>query len=120
MVAAFVTNSNALSLPEAANLLPHHGKRKLHVITIKRWIIQGCRGVRLAGTKVGNEWFTTREALAQFQIDCTVQALSQEQTPQVNTAAAQAARDALLKRGFRRRQEMRNGTESQSQVLALS
>lgn len=57
----FLTNGNALTLADAAALLPRRNGKKLHLITLKRWIIRGCRGVRLAATGLGNEWCVTLE-----------------------------------------------------------
>lgn len=38
---------------------------------LKRWITHGCRGVRLAGTKVGDRWYTSPRAAEQFMAQCT-------------------------------------------------
>jgi len=105
---------NGISLSEAATLLPRKNGKKLHVMTIKRWIIQGCRGVRLEGRRIGNDWFTTPEALVQFQVDCTASAMVTENriTPDRRIAVS-AVRERLRKNGFYRTSTKgsSNGTE---------
>lgn len=83
-----------LPLSEAACYLPKREGKKRHIMTLKRWIMRGCRGVHLVGRKVGNEWFTSVEWLRKFEADCTAQALGVTVRPAVETQlAAQRARD---------------------------
>ncbi|HWA98588.1 MAG TPA: DUF1580 domain-containing protein [Pirellulales bacterium] len=90
-----------ITLIEAAKLLPRRNGKKFHVITIKRWIRVGCRGVRLRAWKVGHEWFTTREALADFQDACTRKSLGYVRpTPAEIDLEARQAREDLRRIGF--------------------
>lgn len=130
IVLFMVTASNlslfrGIPLSEAAGLLPHKNGRKIHVITIKRWIIQGCRGIRLAGRRIGNEWFTTPEDLVQFQVDCTNAALSApppNRTVNARHAQASVVRDRLRQNGFYRRntKDSTNGTDVSATAQEIS
>jgi hypothetical protein len=63
--------SQYITLADAANLLPKNHGKKVHVRTIKRWIVNGTRGVRLAGKKIGWKWYTTAEWLREFEEACS-------------------------------------------------
>lgn len=94
--------SKLIDLSEAANLLPRRHGRKIHVKTIKRWIIKGCRGIRLGGQKIGDVWFTSAAWMKQFHDDCTRKASPDGDRPMaVSTAASRAAEKELVRRfGF--------------------
>jgi hypothetical protein len=49
-----------LTLAEAA------AAAKVHVDTVKKWMVVGCHGDKLEGGRIGNEYRTTREALQRF------------------------------------------------------
>jgi hypothetical protein len=49
-----------LTLAEAA------AAAKVHVDTVKKWMVVGCHGDKLEGGRLGNEYRTTREALQRF------------------------------------------------------
>ena len=92
-----------ITLAEAAKLLPLKCGKRRHVKTLIRWIRHGVRGVKLAGRRLGNDWYTTPAALEQFSSDLAAKAGSS--TMHVATAAdtaaeAAAARAALARRGF--------------------
>ena len=55
-------NTAFLSLRDVANQLPS----RPHINTIRRWILEGARGRKLAARQVGGRWFTTPEALQEF------------------------------------------------------
>jgi hypothetical protein len=83
--------SDLLTLSAAAKLLPHRNGRKMHVMTIKRWILRGCRGVYLKGRRVGNEWYTTAVDLAEFEVQCTARSLGVARNPTPDTRLSEAA-----------------------------
>lgn len=95
------SSSEHFSLVEATEIFPRHNGKKVHFLTVKRWIVQGYRGVRLDAVKCGNQWLITREAIGKFQADCTAKALgiSNTITPDAQRNAA-AARERLRERGF--------------------
>lgn len=66
-----IDDMTPLTLAEAASYFPTRNGRRLHVRSIQRRIIKGCRGVRLAGFKDGTLWFTTRAWIREFQDACT-------------------------------------------------
>ena len=62
-----VTQSTALlPLHDAAKLFPQKNGKHPHVITIRRWILQGSRGVKLGGSRIGGQWFTSDAAVCEF------------------------------------------------------
>ena len=95
------THSQGITLSEAANLLPKRRGRKRSISTLKRWIAKGCRGVRLYAWRSGNEWFTTPEALAQFERECTARSEVTIIRPRIEQARAIIeARELLRRNGF--------------------
>jgi hypothetical protein len=70
-----MTDLAPITLAEAADLFPKRRGKKVHVKTIKRRIIKGCRGVRLEGFKDGGIWYTTPQAIREFREACTRQAI---------------------------------------------
>ena len=104
-----VTNTTEalISLSEAANYLPRKGNgKKISVQSLERWIRDGSKGVFLEGARIGNTYYTTKEAIQRFNVRC-MNAASQRQavptlqapTPVV-TAAAKLARRELAKVGW--------------------
>lgn len=87
-----------LTLAESSTIFPRKAGKKTPLLTIKRWIINGYRGIHLTGTKVGNEWFTTAAAIAKFQADCTSMALGTTVTPVPDLRLESAAARARLRR----------------------
>ena len=92
-----------ITIAEAARSLPGRNGKRVHVLTVKRWIIKGCRGVKLAGWKRGDRWYTSLAAIEQFRQDCTAKA--GRSTIQIDSPAAFAkrvasARESLRQRGF--------------------
>lgn len=55
-------NEQSLSMSQARELLPGRPA----VSTIRKWILVGVDGRRLAGFVMGKRWFTTREAIQRF------------------------------------------------------
>jgi hypothetical protein len=56
-----------LTLAEAADRLPRRRRgRKLHVSTLYRWTVSGCRGVILESIQIGATRATSAEALQRF------------------------------------------------------
>jgi hypothetical protein len=84
--------TSGIRLTEAAKLVPGRNGKGVQVTTIKRWITHGCRGVRLRGWMVGGVWYTSREALEEFQRACTPESCRmQTRTPAETRRAALAA-----------------------------
>lgn len=109
--------SNELSLAQAAALMPARNGRKTHPTTVYRWIRKGCRGVRLAGWKRGNCWFTSAEAVEQFRRDCTSKSISApvRSSDQVSRAVS-AAREQLRRKGFYGKDGNKNRTQTQEML----
>ncbi len=76
--------TNLITLSEACDLLPRKRGKKIHTKTVARWIVNGCRGVFLAGAKVGSEWFTSEAWLVEFSRKCS----TREKTDAPGSAAA--------------------------------
>lgn len=56
-----------ISLSEAADYLPRkQGGKKLSIATISRWILDGHKGVRLEGARIGDAICTSKESLRRF------------------------------------------------------
>lgn len=60
-----------ISVADAVDLLPRRRGKKIHVKTVVRWIVTGCRGVTLAAVRIGSCWFTTARWLDEFQRECS-------------------------------------------------
>ena len=72
-----LTTETPITLAEAARTLPGGA---VHVSTIHRWRIKGCRGVRLETFMRGGIRHTTRAAIARF-FDATTAAADGDATP---------------------------------------
>jgi hypothetical protein len=63
--------SNALTLNEACKLAPGTLDGHASAVSLWRWINQGLdtgngERLRMHGVRAGNQWFTTRESVAEF------------------------------------------------------
>ena len=57
----------AITLAEAAKLLPVTRGKKKHITSLVRWILQGKHGIRLEASRGPDKgWFTSRQAVARF------------------------------------------------------
>lgn len=105
-----------LTLAESSTVFPRRNGKKTPLLTIKRWIINGYRGIRLEGKKVGNQWYTTAAAIKKFELDCTAQVIGP--TVQTVTLGAQAdaaaAREELRQGGFYGAKRPRGGKQRSS------
>jgi hypothetical protein len=63
------TFAGYLSLQEASAILPKRNGKRVHVATIKRWIINGIGGVRLSAHRLGQIWYVTPDAITKFVAD---------------------------------------------------
>jgi hypothetical protein len=62
-----LTREKPMTLDEAAATLPGFGKMKtICYRTVWRWAAKGLRGVKLETVCVGNQRYTTREAVQRF------------------------------------------------------
>lgn len=64
-----------LTLAEAAKLIPGRNGRKIHVKSLRRWIVAGVRGARLQAVRVGGVWMTSQAWLDAFAAASTASAL---------------------------------------------
>src|SRR5689334_22581951 len=56
-----------ITLAQAAGELPRRRRgRKIHISTLYRWTVSGCRGVKLRYSQLGATRCTTREWLSEF------------------------------------------------------
>jgi hypothetical protein len=39
---------------------------RLHVATVHRWALRGCRGTKLEAVRVGGRWMTSRQSVHRF------------------------------------------------------
>ncbi len=58
-----LTQERAISLPEAARMVPPKG---VHLSTLYRWFQHGIRGIRLETAMIGGKRVTSEEALDRF------------------------------------------------------
>jgi Protein of unknown function (DUF1580) len=100
-----------ISLADVAALLPTRRGKKVHVMTVRRWIKKGSRGVHLIARRIGGIWFTTLVDLEQFKRDCTPQNETPPtlsiRSPAEATKAIEAAMEKLRQRGFFGREDGR-------------
>ena len=57
---------HVVTLAEAVQQLPRRRGRPIHLSTLYRWTVSGCRGVILESIQVGATRATSREALQRF------------------------------------------------------
>jgi hypothetical protein len=94
-----MSNTTLISLTDATNLLPQKQGRKVHVMTVKRWILRGTNNVFLAAQKVGGCWYTTERWIEEFCIACTRSATRPVQrTPAAKRESQRKARTELERR----------------------
>lgn len=66
-----MTNESFISLVDAANAIAAQSGRKIHWRTIRRWVVDGLKGVKLAAARIGGRWFTKLSWLDEFNRKCT-------------------------------------------------
>jgi hypothetical protein len=99
-----VMNVNqAIPLAEAAALFPRRNGKKVHVLTLKRRVIDGCRGVKLRAFKSGGIWYTTPQWVQEFEDECTRHALHGHGELPQRSATEQAEASHRAKETLRRR-----------------
>ena len=106
-----------LPVADAAAVFPRRNGKKVHVLTVKRWITKGCRGVYLVGWKRGNNWFTSAEAIEQFRRDCTRKSVTAtvRSSDQVSRAVS-TAREQLRRKGFYGKEGKNKGNQGQEML----
>ena len=77
-----IHNEHLMQLSEAADWLPRHRGKKIHLSTLWRWAKRGVQGVRLETIRIGGRTYTSREALQRFAIRRTVQPTPTDNEPQ--------------------------------------
>jgi hypothetical protein len=94
--------TSGITLREAAELLPRNANGKpTSVETLKRWITDGYRGIKLGGGKVGKRWCTTISAVTQFMAECSAQAgIQASPTSAARERESQRIRKRLLTEGI--------------------
>jgi hypothetical protein len=70
-----VANETFMSLTDASSSLPTRNGKKIHWLTIRRWIVKGLKGTKLAAVKIGGVWFTKASWLDEFHRSTTQVAL---------------------------------------------
>jgi len=94
-----VNGERLLTLVEAARKLPAgRGGRPTHTSTIYRWVVDGVRGVRLDGLRLGGRWLTSEAALQRFAVALSADA-QPAGTPATPGRSAEAAGRALAAMG---------------------
>src|SRR5262249_5950951 len=103
-----LTVESLIRLEDATKLIPpaRSGKRT-HFSTVWRWVLKGVntpngRRVRLEATRLGNRWFTSREALQRFTNALTPR-FDVEEGPRLRTPTQQRK---ASERAARRLEEM--------------
>lgn len=90
-----------IPLKNAAELLPRRNGRPVTYNTLRTWVTVGCYGICLVAKKVGRFWYTSREAIEEFQAACTHRSNVQFiRMPSEVTAEVRRAREELAKLGF--------------------
>lgn len=93
-----------ITLTEAAKLFPMRNGKHPHIVTLRRWILTGSRGVKLKGSRIGGQWYTSADWVEEFIAAGTDRAMEgyeqpeQSGRPQVVSAAHTAAMGRLKRR----------------------
>jgi len=87
-----------ITINDATDFLPRKRGKKVHVKTVTRWIVNGCRGVHLAGTKVGSTWYTTKAWLLEFARECSKR--TEGTTPDGAASASQQLARRMLEERY--------------------
>jgi hypothetical protein len=61
-----VLTEDILSLSEARKELQQLTRKRPDKATLTRWIHKGCHGTRLEAVRLGNQLFTSRQAITRF------------------------------------------------------
>jgi hypothetical protein len=85
-----------IDLNEAAAIFQDGRGRKPHIATLRRWAKNGCRGVKLETTFLGNRMMTSRPAAERF-----LAGINGQPTPvEASNSAAVRAGELLAKAGI--------------------
>jgi hypothetical protein len=90
-------DADRLTVSEAARIAG------THPATVQRWILRGVGGVRLASSRIGGRWFTSRSALRAFVQERTEEALpigTLTRSPSERQRAVAAAERELARQGI--------------------
>ncbi len=99
-----MTTGTEHSIEDMAEILASEGLVKAADVcgrpwsTVRRWIAQGCHGVRLEAILDGGIWMTSRQALARFRARLTGQPVARIETQtelERQAAWARAEKDKL-------------------------
>lgn len=77
MIVNDTTHERQLTLAEVAGILPGG----VSLVTLRRWISDGVRGVRLSASFHGGRWWTTAEAVERFTQEVTRRRLGSAVVP---------------------------------------
>jgi hypothetical protein len=61
-----ILTEDVLSISQARDELAEIMGKEINKVTVWRWLKDGCRGVKLEGVRMGEQWFTSRQALTRF------------------------------------------------------
>jgi hypothetical protein len=95
-----ITREKAISLKDAAMMIPGMEGKAVHWRTVWKWAYYGLRGVLLETAMVGGRRVTTKEALQRFShaISEIRQPRSAVQTPVLAPSINRKAHEAAMKR----------------------
>lgn len=62
---------NLITIIEAAKLFPTRNGKHPAAKTVRRWIKEGVKGVKLKGSRVGGFFYTTPEWVKEFEDRCS-------------------------------------------------
>lgn len=55
-----------IPLTEVPKLLPRRGGKKVHIKTVRRWVLKGLKGRRLRAVRVGGRYYVSKACLHEF------------------------------------------------------
>lgn len=89
-----------ISLSEAARKFPQRNGRHPHIVSIRRRILHGSRGVKLRAVRDGRDWFTCQEWIQEFMEACTRQSMPEAKADARMTAWANEQSKRRLKERY--------------------
>jgi hypothetical protein len=76
--------------------IERRGGKRVNASTVWRWVHHGVKGVRLEALRLGNEWYTSREALQRFAERLTLQAMPEAPEVRFPSEVRRASNQAAL------------------------
>lgn len=88
MTDALTTHEQPMTLAAAARLFPTKNGKSVSLVSMRRWVATGVRGVRLGASYSGGRWWTTRDAVERFTAEVTRRRLAAATVAPQRTARA--------------------------------